>query len=493
MPFTNRYAEQLPDLVTKIRPQALSGSTLMHYNQALADEIELPKSLAKEKALLNSIFSPAGELAKQAVAQKYGGHQFGQWNPMLGDGRGLLLAEYQNDAGKRWDLHLKGAGKTPYSRSGDGRAVLRSTMREFLASEHLHALGIPSSRALCLLASEEQIVRETLEPAAMMIRVAPSHIRFGHFEYYYHADEREKLDALFAFCFEHHYPHLADKANPHFELLREITTDTAKMIAKWQAYGFCHGVMNTDNMSIHGITFDYGPYAFLDNFQSDFICNHTDRGGRYAFDQQPGVALWNLNALAHCFKHHLNSDEITKALSHYEPTLLQHYYCLMAQRLGLLSQDPCSNGEDASTQCNTDIKPLIHNWLSQLDSERRDYHLSHRLLLTFEAESGNRSLLAHFIDQNKAKKWLNEYDKALNYSGLSQIQWQANLAKANPIFALRNHHAQACIEDAENGNFATFRRYLAVLSAPFNENKTELDFTQSPPESQNGIALSCSS
>lgn len=493
MPFTHRYAEQLSNLVTKVRPQALSGSTLAHYNQTLAEKIQLPKRLSEEKALLYSVFSPAGELAKHAVAQKYGGHQFGHWNPMLGDGRGVLLAEHQNDQGESWDLHLKGAGKTPYSRSGDGRAVLRSTIREYLASEYLHALGIPSSRALCLFTSEDTVLRESVEPAAMMIRVAPSHIRFGHFEYYYHADEPENLRALFEYCFEHHYPHLADAPNPHFALLSQIAINTAKMVARWQAYGFCHGVMNTDNMSIHGITFDYGPYAFLDDFQSDYICNHTDQGGRYAFDQQPGVALWNLNALGHSFKHYLSSEEIAAALGQYEPTLIEHFYSLMATRLGLVAPNTMLDIVNDSNEFNTTVKHLIHNWLNQLNNERRDYHLSHRLLLSFEPDSQNTPFVEHFIDQSWAKSWLADYDKLLNAGELSQSQWKNILQKSNPTFVLRNYHAQTCIDEAENGNFDTFRRYLAVLSSPFGENEQEQAFAKNPPDSQKGLALSCSS
>lgn len=493
MPFTNRYAEQLSNLVTKVRPQALSGSTLVHYNRALADEMSLPESLAEEKTLLYSLFSPSGELAQHAVAQKYGGHQFGHWNPMLGDGRGLLLAEFADPAGNSWDLHLKGAGKTPYSRSGDGRAVLRSTIREYLASEYLHALGIPSSRALCLLHSESTVLRESVESAAMMIRVAPSHIRFGHFEYFYHTDERDKLNALFDYCFEHHFATLAQHANPHFELLKQIAEDTAKMVARWQAYGFCHGVMNTDNMSIHGITFDYGPYAFLDDFQSDFICNHTDQGGRYAFDQQPSVALWNLNALGHSFKHHLSSEEIAQALGQYETTLVTHYYSLMARRLGVLPHDQMLDVHDNANTFATATKHLVHNWLNQLNIERRDYPLSHQKLLSFQPESANQTLLDHFIDRSWASTWMSEYEEVLNSSGLTEAQRSDILRNSNPTFVLRNYHAQTCIDEAENGNFDVFKQYLALLSSPFEENIDGLAFTATPPESQKGIALSCSS
>src|SRR5690606_30802819 len=218
------------------------------------------------------------------------GHQFGYYNPRLGDGRGLLLGEVRNDAGEYWDLHLKGAGQTPWSRMGDGRAVLRSSIREFLASEYLHALGIPTSRALCVTSSSTPVWRERQERAAMLLRLAPSHLRFGHFEYFYYSNQHDALRQLLDHALACHFPQLLEGKRPIAALFREVLERTAALIAQWQAYGFCHGVMNTDNMSLLGITFDYGPYAFLDDYDAGHICNHSDSEGRYSFENQVPIA-----------------------------------------------------------------------------------------------------------------------------------------------------------------------------------------------------------
>src|SRR5690606_24758676 len=231
-------------------------------------------------------------------AMVYAGHQFGVYNPRLGDGRGLLLGEVINDAGEHWDLHLKGTGQTPYSRMGDGRAVLRSSIREFLASEHLHALGIPSSRALCVTGSSTPVWREKQETAAMVLRLAPSHIRFGHFEYFYYTQQHKQLKQLAEHVLHNHFETCVEQQDPYLMMFRQIVERTAEMIAYWQAYGFCHGVMNTDNMSILGLTVDFGPYAFLDDFDAGFICNHSDDACRYRLENPVPIADWNLGALA---------------------------------------------------------------------------------------------------------------------------------------------------------------------------------------------------
>lgn len=492
--FFCNYKEQLSDLSSPVRPQAIKEAKIACFNQALADELELPSYLQEQQGLFHALFSFEGELAQNAVAQKYGGHQFGHWNPALGDGRGLLLCEHQTSDGKLWDLHLKGSGPTPYSRSGDGRAVLRSSIREYLASEAMHALNIPTSRALCLISSQHPVQREQIEPAAMLIRVSQSHLRFGHFEYYHRTQQPEKLQALFDFCFEHHFQHIADDPNKYHQLLTNVVTDTAKMIARWQAYGFNHGVMNTDNMSIHGITFDYGPYAFLDDFQSGYICNHTDQGGRYAFDQQPSIAMWNLNAFAHAFTDHLSVNDIVDALEQFEPTMLSLFYTLMAERMGLASPEKSIDPNQPDFQS---VKSLIHDWLLQLDKERRDYHISHRLLCEFDSENtnaaSNTAIKNHFIDQTWIENWLSKYQEVINQIGPTNIQRTEFMRSVNPVYVLRNTHAQTAIDAAYQGDFSVFEQLLEALKNPFVRHEKYSAFEQSPPDSEKGIALSCSS
>lgn len=478
--FTNLFAQQLNGLCSPVLPQTIHGIKLALVNQPLANNFGLQALFSDEAHCLAQIFSAGGALHDNAVAQKYGGHQFGHWNPDLGDGRGLLLAEVTNKKGELQDLHLKGAGQTPYSRFGDGRAVLRSTLREYLASEALHHLGIPSSRALCLFTSSHPVQREELESAAMLIRSAPSHIRFGHFEYFFHTQQKDKLQQLFDFVFKTYFPSLCNSELRYADLLQRIVIDTARLIAWWQAYGFCHGVMNTDNMSIHGITFDYGPYGFLDNFQPDFVCNHSDSAGRYAFDQQPGVALWNLNALAYAFSDHLEEAEIAEILSQYEPTLLQEYSRLMASRFGFLAMDQHQNG-------------LLNEYMQQMEKEQRDFNLSFRILNSVTGSGANQPFLNHFIDQQWAANWLTKYLEQVNNQDETEQDRHARMNKVNPIYVLRNYFAQRAIEHAEQGEFSFSEKLLAALRAPFDEKPEYQEFSKAPPATAQCVALSCSS
>jgi uncharacterized protein YdiU (UPF0061 family) len=227
----------------------------------------------------------------------YAGHQFGNWVPELGDGRGILFGQIKTKSGLQ-DLHIKGAGKTPYSRFGDGRAVLRSSIREYLCGEAMHGLNIPSSRSLLIFTGEEPVFRETTEPGAMIVRTAKTHVRFGNFEFLCHNDKKELLPELINHVIEEYFPEYIDLENKNELFFESVVRKTAELIAHWQSVGFAHGVMNTDNMSILGETFDFGPFGFLENYQPDYICNHSDYQGRYAFNNQPNIGLWNCQALA---------------------------------------------------------------------------------------------------------------------------------------------------------------------------------------------------
>jgi len=285
------------------------------------------------------------------------------YSPRLGDGRALLLGEQQAPDGQRWDLHLKGAGKTPFSRFGDGRAVLRSSIREYLASEALHALGIPTTRALVLVGSQEPVYREQVETGATVLRTALSHLRFGHIEYFAWSGQGEKIPHLIDYLLRHYFPELESGA----ELFAEVVRRTARLIAKWQAAGFCHGVMNTDNMSLLGLTLDYGPYGFIDAYVPDFVCNHSDPAGRYALDQQPAVGYWNLQKLAQALAGHVDGDALAAALAQYEQQLMLHYSELMRAKLGLAVWEE-------------DDPALFRELFRLLAANKVDYHLFLRRL-----------------------------------------------------------------------------------------------------------------
>lgn len=314
----------------------------------------------------------------------------------------------------------------------------------------------------------------------MMIRVCQSHIRFGHFEYFYHSQQHDKLQRLFDYSFRHHFIECQQAENPYLEMLLTIVKTTAKLVAHWQAYGFNHGVMNTDNMSIHGITFDFGPYAFLDDFQPNFICNHSDDSGRYAFDKQPGVALWNLNALAHPFTLHLSIEQIKQALAEFEPALQEHYSSLMLNKLGL-------------TPGTVDDQDLLNNWLGLLITDKRDYTNSFRLLSDYSPLQSDNIILDHFVDRQAANIWLQTYKQRLLSQQQSDELRQQRMKSYNPKYILRNYLAQQAIQSAEKGNFGDFTRLLKVLEQPFKDNPEFEEFASPPPDWGKALEISCSS
>jgi uncharacterized protein YdiU (UPF0061 family) len=483
MKLDHSFAEELTALCSEVKPIKLINSRLAVFNHNLATDLNLPSKWQLESEFFNALYADNGVLNSCPVAQKYGGHQFGHWNPELGDGRGLLLVEAIDGQKQRWDLHLKGAGPTPYSRFGDGRAVLRSTIREYLASEALHYLGIPTSRALCLITSDEPVYREKQERAAQMIRVCQSHLRFGHFEYFYHSKQPQKLQSLFDYCFKYHFAECTKTESPYLAMLEKIVHDTAKLIAKWQAFGFNHGVMNTDNMSIHGITFDYGPYAFLDDFEPTFICNHSDPQGRYSFDSQPGIGLWNLNALAQTFTPHLEIEQINHVLSSYESTLLKEYSTLMHNKLGLL---PIAANSETNSQ-------IINTWLDMLAVEKKDYSATFRQLCQFDILDDNQKLRDQFINRDRFDEWAKQYTLTLTGQGISQTQRQTKMRQHNPHIILRNYISQQIIDRAEEGNFEMFHQFLEALKKPYQEIERHKKFSATPPDWGKQLEISCSS
>jgi uncharacterized protein YdiU (UPF0061 family) len=290
---------RLPDsFYRRVSPQALTDPYLVAFSPAMAELFDIDPELFRQQHLIDLLSGNASPDNSDPIAMIYAGHQFGVYVPQLGDGRALTIGEIGDREGARWEVQLKGAGLTPFSRMGDGRAVLRSTVREFLASEAVAALGIPTTRALCVTGSEDPVYRERPETAAVLTRVAPSHLRFGNFEVFFYRQQYAELKILADFVIAEFYPHCAEAVNPYLELLRVVIERTASLIASWQLVGFTHGVLNSDNMSILGLTIDYGPYGFLDSFRSGFVCNHSDDQGRYAYDQQPRIGLFNLSCLA---------------------------------------------------------------------------------------------------------------------------------------------------------------------------------------------------
>ena len=468
----NLFARMPGDFYTKMPPERVGvRPRMIHANAKAAALIGLdPKSFSDPA--FTEIFSghrafPGGE----PLAMVYSGHQFGAWAGQLGDGRALLLAQLRNPAGELWDVQLKGAGKTPYSRFGDGRAVMRSTIREYLCSEAMAGLGIPTTRALCLIATDEQVHRETLEPGAVLTRLARSHIRFGHFEHFHHNGKPELVRALADHAIEEYMP---DFSGDHAAWFGEVVKRTAHLMAHWQAAGFAHGVMNTDNMSILGLTLDYGPFGFLDAYEPGFICNHTDETGRYAFDMQPAIAHWNLRALALALSSLIPTDMLVVALDTYESQFRNRYRALVRAKLGFAND--AGRADDH----------LIAELLTLMTKARADYTLTFRGL----ADPGEAWLTLFAPVQAEATAWLVKYRARMAGEG----DRTAAMHAVNPKYVLRNWVAEVAIRAVEDQNDAgPLDRILRLMQSPYDAHPGEEAFSQPPAPEYGGLCVSCSS
>jgi uncharacterized protein YdiU (UPF0061 family) len=408
------------------------------------------------------------------VATIYAGHQFGAWVPQLGDGRAILLGEVN---GHEWQL--KGAGLTAFSRWADGRAVLRSTIREFLCSEAMDALGIPTTRALCVVGSDETVYREHAETAAVLTRLARTHLRFGSFEVFHYRGRADLVKILADYTVERYYPHLLESSAPYLELLREVVARTARLVALWQAVGFAHGVMNTDNMSVLGLTIDYGPYGFLDAYQPGFICNHSDEGGRYAFDRQPTIALWNCYAFAEALGTLLDIDAARAALGEFETLFRETYLTELRAKLGLNT----SEDDDAL---------LAGDLLECMDLDHADYTNGWRSLSTV-TETDDGTFPAWFLDRERIGAWLVRYRARLAREGSLDAERRERMNRRNPRYVLRNYLAQVAIEAAQRKDFSEVRRLCAVLRKPFDADPENDSYAAPPPEWGRHLSVSCSS
>ena len=476
--FNNTFS-RLPDyFYTKQGAMPLKNPRLVAYSSAAGQLLNLDDS---QQSMLTSICSGNTQWpGSEPLAMVYAGHQFGAYNPQLGDGRGLLLGELVNERGEKWDLHLKGAGQTPYSRFGDGRAVLRSCIREFLASEALYHLGIPTTRALCVVTSDTPVQRETVEAGATLLRLAKSHIRFGHFEYFYYTGNHKALQELADYTIEQNFPRFAGNKDGYACFYAEVVRRTAVMIAKWQAAGFAHGVMNTDNMSIIGDTFDYGPYGFMDDFDWHFICNHSDHHGRYAFSQQPEIGYWNCGKLGQALAPLFDDPEpIQKALDEYPDIYTQTYTRLMSEKLGLEDEDV----GDAE---------LIRDLLQVLHDSRCDYTLFLRTLCDFPATEA-REKLQKLANHGSLLPWLETYQTRLNKNRMDDATRQQQMKQRNPKYILRNYLAQQAIEQAQDGHYGELEKLMSVLQSPFEEHPDFAHYAAEPPPWGKKLEVSCSS
>jgi uncharacterized protein YdiU (UPF0061 family) len=417
------------------------------------------------------------------LAAVYSGHQFGVWAGQLGDGRALLLGDLIGASGQRFELQLKGAGPTPYSRMGDGRAVLRSSIREFLCSEAMAALGVPTTRALALVGSPLPVIRESFETAAVVTRVAPSFVRFGSFEHWASKGDVEHLRQLADYVIETSYPELQSTDQPYLALLRVVMERSAELVAHWQAIGFCHGVLNTDNMSILGVTLDYGPFGFLEAFDAGHICNHSDHQGRYAFAAQPQVVHWNIYCLARAMLPLIDDVAAVEAVlqqfgGRFDSALLAR----MRAKLGL--QIPTE--EDGA---------LFDGLFAMLQTNHFDYTRLFRNLgrIGRSDHEQDHLILDHALDTEQTKSWLAQYRLRLASEPRSDHERRLAMDQVNPKYILRNYLAELAIEAAKTGDFSVLARLASVLARPYDEQPGADDLAAAPPDWAAGLEVSCSS
>jgi uncharacterized protein YdiU (UPF0061 family) len=481
--WRNRFARLGSDFSTPQPLRPLGEPYWVSRNAALARELGLDAAWFESQEALETFTGNRVLPGTEALASVYSGHQFGQWAGQLGDGRATLLGSLQTPQGDI-ELQLKGAGLTPYSRGGDGRAVLRSSVREYLCSEAMHGLGIPTTRALTITGSGDRVRREEIETAAVVARTSASFIRFGHFEHFSHANQHAQLKTLADFVIAQHYPACHDAAQPYAALLQAVSERTAELMAAWQAVGFCHGVMNTDNMSILGLTIDYGPFQFLDAFDPGHICNHSDNQGRYAYNKQPNIAYWNLFCLGQALLPLIeNQEHALAALESYKTVFPNALENRMRAKLGL-TDDVAKN----------DDKVLIESTLKLLAAQRIDHTIFWRRLCNFATPTGRESVRDLFVDRTAFETWATPY--AARLAQQDQHASQALMRRSNPKFVLRNHLGEQAIRAAGVRDYSEVEKLLHVLQSPFDEHEDiagHQALADFPPDWAAGIEISCSS
>jgi uncharacterized protein YdiU (UPF0061 family) len=471
--LTNPLPNINPYFYSTVLPTKLSNPKLISYskNLALSLGFNLQEIQSQEFIdMINGTYLPNGG---EFFSYAYAGHQFGYFVSHLGDGRAINLGKLNN-----YHLQLKGAGRTPYSRNGDGRAVLRSSIREYLMSEAMYGLGIPTSRAVAIINSTSTVYRETNESCSIVLRAASSWIRFGSFEYAYSSEEggKEKLEDLANLVINDSYPELKNHPNKYDEMYFKIVDKTIDLMVHWQSVGFMHGVMNTDNMSIDGITIDYGPYAFMEEFKKEYICNRSDYDGRYSFDNQPFIAQWNLSILAQVLSPITNYEIINTYNDTFIGKFKIKYFAKMALKLGLI------NTKDDDTSLILDMFLMLE--YCDIDYTPFFYFLSC-------ARYDDIILMTEHPEE--LTTWLDRYKYRVSNQNISLLDRLKNMKQVNPKFILKNYILQEIIKECENGDFTMLNDFLDIAHNPYSEHKKYDKYALPTPKNLSGYICSCSS
>ncbi len=467
---------------TRLAPTPLPAPYLVTHNPDALALIGLDAAAPADPGFTTLFTGNHVPEATRPLSAVYAGHQFGTYVPQLGDGRAITIGEATGVDGVQ-EVQLKGAGPTPYSRMGDGRAVLRSSIREYLCSEAMHGLGIPTTRALAITGSDQPVIRETVETAAVVTRLAPSFVRFGSFEYWYHRRDADAVRTLADFMIDTYFPSISGAPERYPRFLAEVVTRTAQLMAQWQSVGFMHGVMNTDNMSILGLTLDYGPFGFMEAFDPDHICNHSDHQGRYAYSMQPRIGLWNLYALGQALVPLMEPDTVEAQLHTYEPAFETARDALLRAKLGL------SSAHDADIE-------LVDELFALMAESHADFTLLFRNLSRLHAADAGADSAVRDLVINRARfdAWAARYRARLQAESSVDAERAARMNRANPKYVLRNYLAEVAIRKARDArDFGEIETLRKLLSAPFDEQPENEAYAALPPDWAGHLEVSCSS
>ncbi len=479
MKLSNSYIGLPEEFYQQIDPTPVKNPSLLIFNEELANSLNIELN---EDDKLN--FFSGNKIPKDSipVALNYSGHQFGNFVHQLGDGRAILLGEVRNK-NESYDIQLKGSGQTKFSRQGDGRSALGPVLREYILSEAMYHLGIPTTRSLAAVATGEHVVRDSFEPGGILTRVAKSHLRVGTFEYFASRQQWEDLKLLADFAIQRHFPKIRETDNHYLELLKKVASNQSILIANWMSVGFIHGVMNTDNFTISGETIDYGPCAFLDEYHPGKVFSSIDQNGRYAYGNQPSISSWNLASLAGCLIAFIDKDSdkanelATEVLENYSIDTNQRILDLMCKKIGL----------DGSKKNNQEI---LRNLLKLMMDNESDFTITFRSLSDILLNnSGN--FLAQFHQKNEVSGWINNWKSALNLENKNVGEIISNLNNTNPMYIPRNHQVQKAIEESYLGNFKVLEEMLEVLKNPFQENVSLSHYSEAPSEQQRVTQTFC--
>ena len=478
IPFDNTYARDLPGFYEPCQPATVREPVLLFFNHGLAVELQLGLADQDDAALAAMFSGNALPEGAQPVAQAYSGQQFGQFNPHLGDGRALLIGEVIDRLGRRRDIALKGSGRTPFSRRGDGKAAVGPMLREVLIGEAMHALGIPTTRALAVVSTGEPVFRERTLPGAILTRVAASHLRVGTFQYFAAHGTPEKLRQLADYAIARHFPEIAEADNRYLEFLRSVAERQAALIARWMQVGFIHGVMNTDNMGIPGESIDFGPCAFMEAYDPHAVFSSIDEMGRYAYSAQPRIARWNLARLAETLLPLIDADEgraislATEVIDAFMGRYQQHWLDGMRAKMGLRGTVAHADHVDTA---------LCESWLDLLHAQQVDYTLAWRRLADL-AEGNEAPLRALFAGQPGLDRWLERWRERCAAEDIESTAGSSRagaMRRINPWLIPRNHRVEEALNAAsDEGDLAQFEQLLNALGRPFDEEPAKARFAE---------------